>query len=120
MADTELQAPPSEGQRLYCAWRTVRAQWEMETYSPENAGGDLPNEVEKAHCDADYDALRSYLAHPAATLHELARKLRVFRQEDARAYDCADELIDVLVNDALSLAVSDSIERNRGPGLPRA
>lgn len=113
MASSELLTEPTHGQRLYSAWRFARAQWELARYCPENAGGELPDDVDASHCDADHVALCAYLLHPAATWHELARKLRVFNQEDGSGFTQASEITAALAEDAQRMAVDDVIERSR-------
>ena len=113
MADHHLTTDPTEGHRLYCAWRFARAQWQLALYSPENLGDDLPDEVDSMHCDADHNALLAYFRHPAATWRELALKLRVFQEEDGTGLTQASEIIAAFAKDADKLMSNEAIREAR-------
>jgi hypothetical protein len=98
----------SESERLYAAWRIARAKWELARYAPANLGRDLCEEENDRHCDADHGALMAYFLHPAEDLHELARKLRTFREEDGTGFTRAAEIVEAFENDAFDLAFKHS------------
>lgn len=103
----------SEGERLYAAWRVVRAKWEIARYEPANLGRDLSEEMDASFCEADHAALTAYLLHPARDLRALARKLRTFRQEEGTCFSCAAEIVEMLENDAYDLAFAHSSRAHR-------
>lgn len=104
MADTDLRFEPTEGDRLFAAWRVERARWELARYAPENIGADLPEDLDGMHCDADHGALMAFFLYPAGSLGELARKLRTFRDEDGHGFTRASEIVAALAEDARNLA----------------
>lgn len=116
MADTSVQARVSESDRLYSAWRWTRAKWELEIHAPGNDGADLPEEAEDRLSDADHAALLAYLLHPAGSLFELARKLRVFEDEGAECFAELPRLISVIRRDAQQLAARPARKTKTGPG----
>ena len=113
MADSDLPTLPTEGQRLYSAWRIARANWELARHDPGNLGADLPDDVDAAHCDSDHDALMAYLLHPAASLHELSRKLRTFNEEDGSGLTRSREIAAALAKDAQSLLAEEAYGHGR-------
>lgn len=108
MAVAELTTDHTEGQRLYCAWRVARAEWELALYNPSNLGEDLPSEMDSLHCDADHSALMAYFLHPVADLHELARKLRTFDEEDGSGLTSSSEIAAALARDARRLLAEEA------------
>lgn len=113
MADNELESHPTESYRLYAAWRTARAKWELAQFDPAHLGKDLPEELDAKHCDEDQSTLLAFLAHPAETLQDLARKLSTLQSEGAYRFAEADEIIAQLAADANKLSISDALARER-------
>lgn len=93
-------AKVSESERLYAAWRCARARWELARYDLANLGRDLCKEADDQFCEADGECLMAYMLHPADDLRELARKLRIFREEDGSSWTRFDEVLEALENDA--------------------
>lgn len=92
---------------LYAAWRRANAAWELDRYAPEHIGNDLPDDLNDRHCDATCDALNAYLLHPVENVSELARKLRVIRDEQiAEGWTKASLIIEQLTQDAHAIVLS--------------
>jgi hypothetical protein len=87
MAVVSLQAEsaranPTQVEILYRAWRYARAQWDLADHDPANPEG-LTDDQRDAFCDVEHAALVAFLTEPASTLRDVARKMRVMRQEKA-------------------------------------
>ncbi len=54
--------------------------------------------------DAMHDAGIAAVRCPVSSISELADKLLIFKDEDMANYDAVDELVDVLIRDAVALA----------------
>ena len=101
---------------LLRAWRRANAQWDLARCGADvPIGGDLPRDVDEAHCDETQNALMALLLHPAQNLGELAKKLRIARDEDVHALTDAGIIMAVLAKDAhdLWLAAECSGSRSR-------
>lgn len=109
MADLTVAPETTESQRLYAAWRCARAEWELALYSPANSSGSIPEDAEDAYCSADNAALIAYLMAPAEDIGELARKLRVLRDEDGSGLSNAAEVIAALASSAQKLATREEL-----------
>ena len=94
---------PSEFDRLYAAWRYAKGLWDAAEYAPD--GERLSNEESIDYGTRTYAALNAFLLHPASDAKELARKLRVFRDEEIiDGWKRAPEIVAQLVRDAEKLA----------------
>lgn len=78
---TRSQYKPTEFDYLYAAWKHAKGKWEMESYAPDCVEHGLPDHIENEHCDATAQALNTLLLHPVDCPKELARKLRIIRDE---------------------------------------
>ena len=94
----------SDSDRLYAAWRYAKAQWDLADYDPANVEG-LSNDESNEYCGRACNALNAYLLHPANGAKELAKKMRVFRDEEIfDNWTRAPEIVARLVKDAEKLA----------------
>jgi hypothetical protein len=92
-------AKPSELDRLYAAWRYAKAQWDVADYALN--GERLTNEETSEHAKRTFDALNAFLLHPADDAKQLARKMRVFRDEEIiDNWTRGPEIVEQLVRDA--------------------
>ncbi|WP_100260657.1 hypothetical protein [Qipengyuania seohaensis] len=95
----------TESEKLYAAWRRAKGSWDLASYAPETFLNGLPNDEEDAHCDATCKALNAYLLHPTDCPRELARKLRVMRDEEIYdSWTMAPQIAVVVAADAHRVA----------------
>lgn len=73
-------------------------------HAPGVVGADLPKEAELEHCKADQSTLLAYLLSPVDSMADLARKLRVFGDEEAADFGEVEAIIRALECDAHELA----------------
>lgn len=114
MATCELKSEPTESYRLFAAWRTARAKWEIDQFDPAHLADDLPEEMDATHCYEDHRTLTAFLLHPAQSLQDLARKLAYFHREDGHCFPEAGEIIAALAADARKLSFADVCDRRAG------
>lgn len=98
------KASPDEFETLYRAWRYAKAQWDLAENDPAKPQG-LSDEEDEAHCDAEHRALLTFLLHPISKPDQLARKLRVIRDQEAWRYSEAGDILDRLCSDASQIAL---------------
>ncbi|MBA3053761.1 MAG: hypothetical protein FP826_02215 [Sphingomonadales bacterium] len=85
----------------YRAFRKARAIWELIT-----AAGD--EVAAEPLFEAYADSIDTYLLAPASNAAELARKLRVVRDEELwRGWNMGQEIFSVLAEDARIIALAD-------------
>ena len=77
-----VRANPTECEILYRAWRYAKAQWDLADNDPANPEG-LTQEESDAFCDVEHSALIAFFLAPAASLPDVARKMRVMREQAA-------------------------------------
>lgn len=117
MAVIELSQTPSacKHDALYAAWRRADARWELARYAEDiEPHGDLPEEVDAAHCTETHNALLAFLLHPADTLAQLAEKLKVVEAEGAYGFDHATEIMTALASDARQLWIASERTSENG------
>lgn len=91
----------------YFAYRRAKAVYEALQYQPEYVDDDPPEEAYKPLSDAQADALDAFLLEPANDVADLARKLKVFRDEEIqKGWDTADKIVAALAADAHRIAYS--------------
>jgi hypothetical protein len=96
-------ATPTESERLYRAWRFAKAQWELADNAPDRAE-EMPEEERDAFCDTEHAALLAYFLHPAETPSDVARKVRVFKEDESWQYTAAPQIVSQIAADVHALA----------------
>ena len=101
-ADT-ADSKPCEFERLYRAWRYAKAQWDLAENDPANPDGLAP-ETTNALCDVEHAALIAFFMHPTTDLKHIARKLRVYIEQEAWQYSLVREVVERIHKDIHDVA----------------
>jgi len=97
--------PTDSHESLLRAWQKEKALWELARCDDAvPLGGDLPDEIDNAHCDATHAALIAFMLHPAKDIGELSQKLRVAYDEAVHGLNEAGRIISALAKDAHRIA----------------
>lgn len=91
-------ATPTECETLYRAWRYAKAQWDLADHDPAKPEG-LTQEETDAFCDVEHSALVAFFLAPAANLQDVARKMRVLREQAAWELNQASAIFERLQRD---------------------